>query len=211
MGERTSRCTCSPATVSVIKERRGPYFASFVVEADAEPLPETADDVGIDLGRCHFAALSDGTKVSNPRFLRRAEKKLTKASGRCAARPRVGEPGQGPEQDRQGARAHLDLFWVRNHPRPGCHRVDHCARRWTETRQSAGSGELKRRAPAARSWRSPRSRGGRWGKTTTFSGVGAPARETGTSGRREAHRADSREAAGIPGSSPRRTSTGQIG
>jgi putative transposase len=36
-------------------------------------------EVGIDLGLTHFAVLSDGTKVTAPRFLRRAEKKLKKA------------------------------------------------------------------------------------------------------------------------------------
>jgi len=35
--------------------------------------------VGIDLGLTHFAVLSDGTKISSPRFLRRAEKKLRRA------------------------------------------------------------------------------------------------------------------------------------
>ncbi|GHC78742.1 transposase [Nocardiopsis terrae] len=69
----------APSTVTVIKDAAGRYFASFVVETDDTPLRESADDVGIDLGLGHFAVLSDGTKVSNPRFLRRAEKKLRKA------------------------------------------------------------------------------------------------------------------------------------
>ncbi len=68
----------TPSTVTVIKDAAGRYFASFVVETDDQPLPETPADVGIDLGLGHFAVLSDGTKVANPRFLRRAEKKLKK-------------------------------------------------------------------------------------------------------------------------------------
>ena len=35
--------------------------------------------MGIDLGLTHFAVLSDGRKVANPRFLRRAERKLRTA------------------------------------------------------------------------------------------------------------------------------------
>ncbi len=35
--------------------------------------------LGIDLGLKHFAVLSDGRKVTSPRFLRRAEKKLRRA------------------------------------------------------------------------------------------------------------------------------------
>ncbi|MFI6860528.1 RNA-guided endonuclease InsQ/TnpB family protein [Streptomyces sp. NPDC050421] len=65
-----------PATVTVIKDAAGRYFASFVVETEPEALPAVDAVVGIDLGLGHFAVLSDGTKVSSPRFLRRAEKKL---------------------------------------------------------------------------------------------------------------------------------------
>ena len=68
-----------PSSVTVVKDAAGRYFASFVIEAEIEPLPHTTCDVGIDLGLCHFAVLSDGTKVANPRFLRRAEKRLKKA------------------------------------------------------------------------------------------------------------------------------------
>lgn len=69
-----------PTSVTVVKDAAGRYFASFVVQTDAsEVLPETTPEVGIDLGLSHFAVLSDGTKVTNPRFLRRAERKLKKA------------------------------------------------------------------------------------------------------------------------------------
>lgn len=57
----------------------GRYFASFVVEAGDEPLSGVGAEVGIDLGLTHFAVLPDGRKVANPRFLRRAERKLRKA------------------------------------------------------------------------------------------------------------------------------------
>src|SRR5690606_22794946 len=43
-----------------------------------ETLPETTSDVGIDLGLTHFAVLSDGSKVTAPKFLRRAARKLRK-------------------------------------------------------------------------------------------------------------------------------------
>jgi putative transposase len=65
--------------VTVVKDASGRYFASFVVETGDEPLPETTHDVGIDLGLTHFAILSDGRKIDNPRFLRRAERRLKKA------------------------------------------------------------------------------------------------------------------------------------
>lgn len=68
-----------PSSVTVIKDSAGRYFASFVVETGDEPLPETVAEVGIDLGLTHFAVLSDGRKIGNPRFLRRAERRLKKA------------------------------------------------------------------------------------------------------------------------------------
>jgi putative transposase len=68
-----------PSSVTVIMDAAGRYFASFVVETSPEPLPEAAAETGIDLGLTHFAVLSDGRKVTSPKFLRRAERKLRKA------------------------------------------------------------------------------------------------------------------------------------
>ena len=68
-----------PSSVTVIKDSAGRYFASFVVEVDDKPLPETTHEVGIDLGLTHFAVLSNGKKIASPKFLRRAERRLRKA------------------------------------------------------------------------------------------------------------------------------------
>jgi putative transposase len=69
-----------PSSVTVVKDTAGRYFASFVVDTNIdEVMPEPVAEVGIDLGLSHFAVLSDSTKVSNPRFLRRAERKLKQA------------------------------------------------------------------------------------------------------------------------------------
>ncbi|MCX5145500.1 transposase [Streptomyces sp. NBC_00320] len=66
----------APSSLTVVKDSAGRYFASFVVETDVDHLPQTGTEVGIDLGLSTFAVLSDGTKISSPRFLRRAEKKV---------------------------------------------------------------------------------------------------------------------------------------
>jgi putative transposase len=68
-----------PSSVTVVKDAAGRYFASFVVEVGDEPLPRIASEMGIDLGLTYFAVLSDGRKIDNPRFLRRAERRLRKA------------------------------------------------------------------------------------------------------------------------------------
>jgi putative transposase len=60
----------------VVKDAAGRYFASFVVEAGPHILPEAEPAVGLDLGLTSFAVLSDGRKITAPRFLRRAENKL---------------------------------------------------------------------------------------------------------------------------------------
>jgi putative transposase len=65
--------------VTVIADAAGRYFASFVVDTEPVPLPATDASAGIDLGLTHFAVMSDGRKVTSPKFLRRAERKLRKA------------------------------------------------------------------------------------------------------------------------------------
>jgi putative transposase len=69
----------APSSVTVIKDPADRYFASFVVQTVPDPLPEAESVIGIDLGLTHFAVLSDGRKITSPRFLRRAEKKLRRA------------------------------------------------------------------------------------------------------------------------------------
>ncbi|MBB4932537.1 putative transposase [Lipingzhangella halophila] len=95
---------CAPSSVTVIKDAAGRYFASFVVETEDTPLPETDADVGIDLGLAHFAVFSDGTKIDNPRFLRRAERKLKKAQ-RALSRTQKGSANRAKARTTL-ARAH---------------------------------------------------------------------------------------------------------
>ncbi|MET9886966.1 RNA-guided endonuclease TnpB family protein [Streptomyces sp. NPDC006430] len=70
----------APTSVTLIKDRSGRYFASFVVDTDpaADIWPPTDGEQGIDLGLTRFAVLADGTHIASPKYLRRAEKKLKK-------------------------------------------------------------------------------------------------------------------------------------
>jgi putative transposase len=61
------------------RDALGNWWACFVVEFEPEPLEPTHKTVGIDLGCKHFATLSDGTQIDNPRFFRKDEKALAKA------------------------------------------------------------------------------------------------------------------------------------
>lgn len=75
-----------PSSVTIIKDTTGRYFASFVVEINPEALPKTEHSVGIDLGLTHFAILSNGEKIENPRFQKKRLKRLRKANKRLARR-----------------------------------------------------------------------------------------------------------------------------
>jgi putative transposase len=63
----------------VIREPDGRYYASFVVEREAMPLPACDREVGIDLGLNSLVVTSDGEAVANPRFYRVAQRRLRRA------------------------------------------------------------------------------------------------------------------------------------
>ena len=69
----------APSSVTVIKEPDGRYYASFVVEREATPLPACDREIGIDLGLASLAVTSDGEVIGNPRFLRAKERRLARA------------------------------------------------------------------------------------------------------------------------------------
>jgi putative transposase len=58
------------------------WYVSFACEVEDEPLPESEESIGIDVGIQKFAALSDGTFIENPRFFQRDEQALAKAQRR---------------------------------------------------------------------------------------------------------------------------------
>lgn len=59
-----------------IKREGDAWYVIFACEVESEPLEESQEAVGVDLGLLHFATLSDGSTMENPRYLRKAEKKL---------------------------------------------------------------------------------------------------------------------------------------
>ena len=64
------------ATISKTATRK--YFISILCEEEIVPLLRTDSNIGIDLGLKHFAILSTGEKIENPRFLFSLSKKLAK-------------------------------------------------------------------------------------------------------------------------------------
>ena len=68
------------------------WFVCFTVEQEDNPLPPCTDAVGLDAGLNSFMALSDGTFIDNPRFFRRDEKALAKASRKQAKTAKGSKP-----------------------------------------------------------------------------------------------------------------------
>ena len=64
------------ATIS--KTSTGKYYISILCETDIQPFIKTNSSIGVDLGLSHFAILSTGEKIENPRFLISASKKLAR-------------------------------------------------------------------------------------------------------------------------------------
>ena len=68
-----------PSSVTVIKDADSRYYASFVVERAAIPLPACGREIGMDVGLDRLAVTSDGQIIANPRFLRVKQRRLARA------------------------------------------------------------------------------------------------------------------------------------
>jgi putative transposase len=78
-------------TCTVSKTSTGKWFVFLSCEVEPQPLPVNKLEVGIDLGLTTFATMSDGSKISNPRFFAQEEKALAKAQ-RKFAKQKKGTP-----------------------------------------------------------------------------------------------------------------------
>ncbi|MFJ4185285.1 RNA-guided endonuclease InsQ/TnpB family protein [Kitasatospora sp. NPDC089509] len=96
-----------PSSVTIVLDPAGRYHASFVVDVEPEHLPVVPAEIGIDLGLTAYAVLSDGSVIDNPRFLRKAEKRL-KAAQRELSRKAKGSRNQAKAR-RKVAKAHAKV------------------------------------------------------------------------------------------------------
>jgi len=69
-------------TLTVSRDKCGDFWCSIVIDDKQELKPKakvsSSTTVGIDLGIKDFAILSDGTKISNPKYYENALKRLAK-------------------------------------------------------------------------------------------------------------------------------------
>jgi len=86
-----ARCVAIRSTpgfdsIWVAAEKFGARNAYSCAEVPTQPLPLTGHETGIDLGIEAFATLSDGTRIFNPGWYRKAERALKTAQRRVSRR-----------------------------------------------------------------------------------------------------------------------------
>ena len=69
-----------------VKREAGKWYACFSVEVESVPLAYCSENVGVDVGLTHFATLSDGSEIENPRHYRMAQSALRIAQRKVARR-----------------------------------------------------------------------------------------------------------------------------
>ncbi len=93
--------------IRLIKRADG-FYCQFVLDLErVEPLDSTGKEIGIDVGLNHFLTDSNGEKVNNPRFLRKAEKRLKKAHRQLSKKKKGSNKRQ--KQKSKVARLHLKV------------------------------------------------------------------------------------------------------
>lgn len=93
--------------VRLIKRADG-FYCQFVLDIERiEPFDSTGKEVGIDVGLNHFLTDSNGDKIDNPRFLRKAEKRLKKAQRKLSKKKKGSNKRQ--KQKSKVARIHLKV------------------------------------------------------------------------------------------------------
>lgn len=84
----------TPSSVTIISEPDGHYYASFVVEREPQPLPETDQETGIDLGVSRLATCADTSghrsDVANPKHLQAKQRKLRRLEREKSRRAKGG-------------------------------------------------------------------------------------------------------------------------
>lgn len=74
-----------------MKRKAGKWYACFACEVEQpEPLPDTGQSVGIDVGITSLITTSDGEKIENPKWYRTEQRKLRVLQRRVARRKKGG-------------------------------------------------------------------------------------------------------------------------
>ena len=102
----------TPKTATISRSSTGKWYIAFTCEyAEPLPLPETGQQVGIDVGLKTFATLSTGAEITNPRFFRAEDRALARAQRRLS-KEEQGTPAR-TQRRRVVARVHERTRWRR--------------------------------------------------------------------------------------------------
>ena len=75
-----------PKEVTLVKKASGNWYAHICCEIEDTPKVEPTDAIGVDMGTTHYLTTSEGEKVDNPRWYRKAEGLLHKHNQTTARR-----------------------------------------------------------------------------------------------------------------------------
>jgi putative transposase len=102
-------------TCTLRRNASGDWEVSFSCEVNVEHLVPKHEAIGIDVGLEHFATLSNGEQIANPRFFKKGEKILAKAQRKLA------KLTKGTKERRKQGKAVAKI-----HERIGNQRKDFC-------------------------------------------------------------------------------------
>jgi putative transposase len=104
-------------TCTLRRNASGEWDVSFSCEVNTEPLLPKQEAIGIDVGLEHFATLSTGQEIPNPRFFKRGAKTLAKAQRKLSSL----EKGT-PKRRKQGKVVAKIHERIRNQRKDFCHK-----------------------------------------------------------------------------------------
>lgn len=77
-------------TCTVRRTPTGKWFVTFACDVEHNPVEKPIEPtIGLDMGLEHFATLSNGEHIENPRFFRKEEKALAKAQRKLSAQKKA--------------------------------------------------------------------------------------------------------------------------
>jgi putative transposase len=102
----------TPKTATIRRSSTGKWYVTFSCKcAEPSPLPDTGQQVGIDVGLATFATLSTGEAIANPRFFRTEEHALARVQRRLSE-AELGTPARAARR-KVVARIHERVAWRR--------------------------------------------------------------------------------------------------
>ena len=105
-------------TCTLRRNASGDWDVSFSCELEVEPPLPKQESIGIDVGLEHFAVLSNGQKISNPRFFKKGQKTLGIAQRKFA------KTKKGTKERRKRGKAVAKIHEkIRNQRKDFCHKV----------------------------------------------------------------------------------------